>query len=67
MAAIVSGIKVLCGFLHRVEFFHIRRQCNRPVHLLAKHAIGIVDFIAWLEENPWFIEQSLRHDVSLLN
>ena len=47
MAAVVLGIKVLNGYLSYVEFSHVCRQCNRPGHLLAKHAIGIVDFIAW--------------------
>ena len=67
MVAVVSGIKVLSGYLSRVEFSHVCRQCKRLAHLLAKHATGIVNFIAWLEENPCFIEKSLRHDVSLLN
>ena len=67
MAAVVAGTKVLSGYLSRVEFSHVRRQCNRLAHLLAKHATGIVDFIAWLEENPCFIEQSLHHDVLNLN
>lgn len=47
-------------------FSHTRRQENRPAHLLPKHAIGIVDFNAWMEENPCFIDQALRHDVSFL-
>ena len=67
VAAVVAGIKVLSCYLRQVEFSHVRRQCNRPAHLLAKHGFGIVDFIAWLEENPCFIEQSLHHDVSCLN
>ena len=67
VAAVVAGIKVLSCYLRQVEFSHVRRQCNRPAHLLAKHASGIVDFMAWLEENPYFIEQFLHHDVSCLN
>ena len=67
VAAVVSGIKTLSCQLRRVDFSHVRRQCNTPAHLLAKHAEGIVDFIAWLEENPCFIEQSLHHDVLCLN
>ena len=67
VAAVVAGIKVLSCYLRQVEFSHVRRQCNRPAHLLAKHASGIVDFMAWLEENPYFIEQFFHHDVSCLN
>ena len=67
VAAVVASIKVLSCYLRQVEFSHVRRQCNRPAHLLAKHASSIVDFMAWLEENPYFIEQFLHHDVSCLN
>ena len=49
VAAVISGIRVLSGFLRRVEFSHVRRQCNRPAHQLAKHATGVVDFIVWLD------------------
>ncbi|XP_075645445.1 uncharacterized protein LOC142616482 [Castanea sativa] len=66
VATVVSGIKVLSGYSSRVNF-HVHRQCNRPAHLLAKYAVGIVDFVAWLEENSCFIEQYLHHDVSCLN
>ena len=67
VAAVLSGIKTLSCQLRRVDFSHVRRQCNTPAHLLAQHAKDIVDFIAWLEENPCFIEQSLHHDVLCLN
>ena len=60
VVAVVSGIKTLSSYLRRVDFSHVHRQCNTPAHLLAKHVKGIVDFIAWLKENPCFIEQSLR-------
>ena len=39
-----------------VDFFHIHRQGNRPIHLLAKYALGIANFSVWVEENPYFIE-----------
>ena len=59
VAAVISGIRVLSGFL--------RRQCNRPAHQLAKHVTGVVDFIVWLEENLCFIEPSLHYDILFLN
>lgn len=40
----------------QVDFSHVRRQGNRPVHLLAKHAVGIANFFVWVEENSYFIE-----------
>ena len=33
-------------------------------HLLAKYAVGIYDFLVWMEENFCFLEQALSHDVT---
>ena len=60
---IIVGVNALCSDFRRVEFSHVRRQGNSPAHLLAKHAKGIADFSTWIEENPYFIEQALIHDV----
>ena len=35
----------------------MRRKGYRPVHLLAKYAIGIVNYVIWMEENPCFLKQ----------
>ena len=35
VAAVVSGMTMMCGDLYRVEFSHTRRKRNRPAHLLA--------------------------------
>ena len=64
VAAVVSGMKMMCGDLYCFDFSHTLRQSNRPAHLLAKHALCLVDFIAWMEENPCSIEQALNHDVN---
>ena len=48
-----------------VEFSHICRQGNRPVHLLAKQACGIADLSVWIEENSYFLEQFILHDVNV--
>ena len=53
----------ICREFLGVEFSHVRRQGNRPAHLLAKHASDVADFTAWIEENPCFLEQALIHDV----
>ncbi|XP_075663293.1 uncharacterized protein LOC142632853 [Castanea sativa] len=62
--AVVQGIMDLSKGFHRVEFSHVKRHGNRPAHLLAKRALGIVDFIAWIEKMPCFLEQALIHDVT---
>ena len=62
---IIWGAIEFCGLFHRVEFSHISRQGNKPTHILAKHAKGIDDYVAWLEETPCFLMQALNHDVSI--
>ena len=53
----------MCKEFRRIEFFHVKRKDNRPAHSLAKYAVGIDDFLVWMEENPYFLEQALSHDV----
>ena len=65
VSAVVQGIMDLSKGFCRVEFSHVKRQENRLAHVLAKHALGIVDFIAWIEEMPCFLEQALIHDVTI--
>ncbi|XP_065634478.1 uncharacterized protein LOC136069648 [Quercus suber] len=64
VASVISGALVFYGLFRQVEFSHIRRQGNTPAHLLAKHALGIVDYIAWMEETPCFLMQALTNDVT---
>lgn len=63
IASIVVGMMDLCKAFRRIEFSHVKRKDNRPAHLLAKYAVGIDDFLVWMEENLCFLEQALSHDV----
>ena len=63
VSAVVQGIMDLSKGYRRVEFSPVKRQGNKPTHVLAKQALGVVDFIAWIEETPCFLEQALIHDV----
>ena len=63
VALVVQGLLEFRGEFHKVSFCHVRRQGNRPAHLLAKHAKRIIDFSTWLEENSYFLEQALSYDV----
>ena len=38
VASIVLGMQDLCKEFRKIDVFHIRRQGNKPAHLLAKHA-----------------------------
>ena len=66
IASIVRGILMSCGPLDRINFSHVKMQGNRLAHLLAKHALGIVDYLTWMEETPCFLEQALLHNVSFI-
>lgn len=43
VAHVISGIIGNYGACSRIDFSHIRRQGNKPPHLLAKYALGIDD------------------------
>ena len=60
--SIIYGIQSSCNDVRKV-FSHVCRQGNRSTHILAKHGISIFDFMVWMEENPYFLEQALHHDV----
>ena len=44
---------------------HVKRQGSRSAPLLAKQALSLADFCAWIEEYPCFLEQALVHDASV--
>ena len=54
------------GHLDRIDFSHVKRQGNRPVHLLVKHVLGIADYLTWMEETPCFLEHALLHDIHFI-
>ena len=62
VAIISSSLLVSQEFRH--VFSHVRRQGNKPAHLLAKYTLGIDDFSVWLEEDPCFLNQALIQDVT---
>ena len=65
VAAILNGVHSSLHDFRSVGLSHVRRLGNRPAHPLAKHALGIVDFSTWIEENPCFIEQTLLYDLCI--
>ena len=36
-----------------VSFTHVKRDGNRPAHILAQFAKQVGDFVVWLEETPF--------------
>ena len=60
---IIYGIQSSTHDVRKVLFSHVCRNGNKHAHMLAKHAICIGDFVVWMDENPYFLEQALHHDV----
>jgi len=63
---LIYGILAECQEFRNVAFSYVKRQGNRPTHLLAKQALGLADFSTWIEEYPYFLEQALIYDVSVI-
>ena len=47
-----------------VSFCHVKRDGNRPAHMLAQFAKQVGDFVVWFEETPNLIEDTCSQDVS---
>ena len=41
----------------------MRREENKPAHILAQYAKGLDSYVTWVEEDPIIIELALAHDV----
>ena len=56
------GMQQISAEFHSVNFSHVRRQGNRPAHLLAKFALSLDDSCVWIGEYPPCIVQALIRD-----
>ena len=63
VATIVEGIRALGFEIDVVNFSHVRRPGNRPIHILARQALSFVNDVIWIEEIPQCIQQGLIQDV----
>ena len=57
------GISSLLSAFHRFYISHVGRKGNQVAHLLAKHAQGVEQYVAWIEESPCFLKHALSTDV----
>ena len=62
VSSLIYGMLAECNEFRKVSFSHVKRVGNKPAHLLAKQALGLDDFSAWIEECSYFLEQILVHD-----
>ena len=56
------GMQLINSEFHLVNVSHVRRQGNKPTHLLAKFALSIDDSCVWIGESPSCIVQALIQD-----
>ena len=65
----VTIINIIAGICDRVQVFrlvqvsHIKREGNRPTHILAQFAKGIDNYVTWIKENLNIIESVVAQDV----
>ena len=50
-----------------MEISHVKRDSNRPAHLLAQYAKYLDSYQSRIEENPNMVELALAHDVLCLS
>ena len=58
VAPLVYGITTTAHNFRNVNFSHVRRTRNKSAHLLARHAYGIINYCAWIEESHCFFRTS---------
>ena len=56
VATIVEGIRALGFEIDVVNFSHVRRPGNRPIHILARQALSFVNDVIWIKEIPYCIQ-----------
>ena len=65
----VTIINIIAGICDRLQVFrlvqvsHVKREDNRPTHILAQFAEGIDNYVTWIEENSNIIEFVVTQDV----
>ena len=64
---VTAGILAQVDKFRFISFCHVKRDGNRPAHILAQFAKQVGDSVAWLEETPNLIENACSQDVSLCN
>ena len=47
----------MCSEFRTVYVSHVRRQGNKPAHILANYALSLNEYVVWIEETPCCIEK----------
>ena len=67
IATIFEGIHQKLQDFRQVQFSHVKRQGNRPAHILAQYSKNIISNVTWIKENPSMVEFVLAYDVLVLS
>ena len=59
IANVILGIQQQLQVFQMVQVSHVKRQGNKPTHILAHYAKGIDSYVAQIKENPSMIESLL--------
>ena len=46
-----------------MQVSHVRREGNKPAHILAHYAKGLDSYVTWVVGDPILIESALARDV----
>ena len=46
---LITDAMFLSNNFNELHYFHVKREGNKDVHSLARHAKHIVDFVVWME------------------
>ena len=60
---IISSCLIRLQDFRFVQLTHVRRQGNKPAHILAHYAKKLETFVIWIEDTPLPIESALTQDV----
>ena len=64
---LLEDVRSLSQNFDLLLYSHTKRDGNAVAHSLAKYALGIPDFLAWMEDVPTHIQSIVQADLALLH
>ena len=60
---LLDDIRFYTSFFNQLLYSHVKREGNKTVHKLAKHALCISNFLVWMEDVPSPIRLVVQDDI----
>ena len=60
---LLDDIRFYTSFFNQLLYSHVKREGNKTVHKLAKHALCISNFLVWMEDVPPPIRSVVQDDI----